>query len=210
MRKQFRTRTQRTDGNYPPGHREMIEAAKSAKRPVIASNTPRPLVRTASREGFDKLRTLPPELQRMMRIPDDLPTGRYREDYDKIMSDPNAAHGPAPKTEEERKKRLDDGFRAQSLWDWTMADSVTKGLVSGSVPVCHVVGCFHCNYRGGLVQAIEKLRPGTRVVIVTFVPEWSSSLREEDKGRGDFVIYVGPEPEKAETKPAEKSAGMSS
>ena len=37
-----------------------------------------------------------------------------------------------------------------------MADSVTKGVAAGSVPVCHVVGCFHCNYRGGFVQAIEK------------------------------------------------------
>ena len=48
-------------------------------------------------------------------------------------------------------------------------------------------------------MAEGRLRADTRI-----------TLREEDKGRGDFVIYVGPEPEKAETRPAEKSAGKAS
>lgn len=193
--KQFRARTQRNDGNFPPGHREVVEAAKSAKRPVIAANAPRPLVRAASKDGYDKLKTLSPDLQRLYRIPEVVPTGRYREDFEKIMSDPNAAHGPAPKTEEEKKAAIEKAFRSQSLWDWTMADSIAKGLNSGSTPICHVVGCFHCDFKGGLVQALDHIRGGTKSITVSFVSEWSDTLRDEDKGRGDFVVYVGPAPE---------------
>jgi uncharacterized iron-regulated protein len=193
--KAFRTRTGRTPGNYPPGHRDMIEAAKAAKRPVVAANAPRPLVRAAGKEGgYDRLRGLSPELRRLVRIPDDLPTGRYRQDYEKVITEGGAAHGPPPKDEAERKQRLDNGFRSQSLWDWTMADSIATALGSGNTPVCHVVGRFHGDFRGGLVQALEKLRPGAKIVTVSFVDEWSDTLRDDDKDRADYVIYVGPTP----------------
>jgi len=36
------------------------------------------------------------------------------------------------------------------------------------------------------------MRPGAKIVTVSFVDEWSSSLREQDRGRADFVVYVGP------------------
>ena len=192
--KTFRTRTGRTDSGYPPGHRRMVEAAKAAGRPVIASNAPRSQVRAAGKEGYERLAKLTAEQRRLVRVPDELPTGRYREDFDKVMSDPNAAHGPQPKTEAEKKEKLDSAFRGQSLWDWTMADSVASALAAGDRPVCHVVGRFHMDHHGGLVQALEKLRPGVKVVTVSFVDAWSDGLREEDKGRADFVVYVGAAP----------------
>ena len=34
----FRKRTARSESNYPPGHRAMVEAAKAAHRPVISMN----------------------------------------------------------------------------------------------------------------------------------------------------------------------------
>jgi hypothetical protein len=33
------------------------------------------------------------------------------------------------------------------------------------------------------------------VVVVSFVDDWSDTLRDEDRGRGDYVIYVGPAPQ---------------
>ncbi len=191
----FKKRTQRTDSSYPPGHREMVEAAKAAGRPVIASNAPRPQVRAAGKEGgYERLAKLTPEQQRMVRIPDELPTGRYYEAYEKIVRDMGSAHGTPPKDEAERKKRLEDGFRSQSLWDWTMADSIARGLAAGDAPVFQVVGRFHEDFEGGLILALKKLRPGVKVVTVSFVDAWSETLRAEDKGRADFVVYVGPDP----------------
>lgn len=195
----FLKATRRTsDAVYPPGHRTMVEAAKSHTRPVIASNAPRTYVTTASRESYQRLASLTDEQKRLFRVPDELPTGKYRADYDAIMSDPAmASHGGDKKDEtpEQLKKRLDSGFRAQSLWDWTMAESIARGIDRAGTPVVHVVGRFHSDFSGGLVQALGKLRPGTKVVIVSVVDSTSDSLKDEDRNRGDFVVYVGKEAE---------------
>lgn len=190
----FRKRTQRTDGNYPAGHRAMVEAAKAAGLPVYASNAPRPYIRLAGKSGYEPLERLTAEQRRLFRIPDSLPTGRYRDEFNKIMDQPHGAPGTTPKVEtpEEKTTRLENGLRAQSLWDWTMAEGITDALDAGRAPVVHVVGRFHSDFRGGLIEAVEKLRRGTRVVTISTVDAWSDTLRDEDRDRADYVIYVGP------------------
>lgn len=193
----FRTATSRTkDSAYPPGHRAMVEAAKARGRPVIASNAPRVYVRAARREPYEQLQRLSPEQRRLFRVPDALPdkANRYRADFDALMSDPAmASHtGPAaPETPEQLRNRLDGGFRSQSLWDWTMAESVVRAIDAGT-PVVHVVGRFHSDFDGGLVQALRLLRPGVRVVTLSVVDAEAFGARPADTGRGSFVAYVGP------------------
>lgn len=189
--KTFRTRTQRSVSNYPPGHRDMVEAARAAGRPVIASNAPRPLVRLARTDSYDRLRQLTPELQRLFRIPDSLPTGRYAEDFRKVMHQ-EPKEGEPVEDPEAVAKRTDAMFRAQSLWDWTMADSVARAAAAGNHPIVHIVGRFHIDHRGGLVQALAALRPSGRITTISVIDDSSASLRDEDKGRADFVVYVGP------------------
>ncbi len=183
-----------SEETYPPGHRAMVETAKSHARPVIASNAPRTYVTAARKEPYSYLTTLTPEERRMFRIPDELPTGKYRTDFEAVMSDPAmASHGGPAKKEsaEELKTRLEAAFRAQSLWDWTMADSIGRGIDTDGRPVVHVVGRFHSDFYGGLVQALRRIRPGTGVVTVSVVDAWSDSLQSDDHGRADFVVYVG-------------------
>jgi uncharacterized iron-regulated protein len=191
----FRKRTQRTDSNYPEGHRAMVEAAKKAGRPVIAANAPRPVVRVARLDGYERVRSLPPELLRLVRIPDSLPEGRYKDDFVKLMAPAeHAAKREMPKPDPAAIERAEAMFRSQSLWDWTMAESVVRALDEGNRPVALVVGRFHSDHEGGLVQAIHKLKPDARVVVVSVVDQTSAALREEDRGRGRFVAYVGPSP----------------
>lgn len=180
----FRASAKRTDGNYPPGHRAMVEAAREHHRPVIAANAPRSYVRLARTEGFEHLQTLPSEQRSLFRIPDALPGAetRYRQDFDKVM-------GGNPGGDEAEAKQLDSTFRSQSMWDWTMAESVAKAINIGNSPVVLVVGRFHIDHHGGLVHALEHLRPGTRVVTVSFEDDARES--EEAEGRADFVVDVG-------------------
>lgn len=177
----FRKAASRGKGNYPPGHRSMVEKARELKRLVVAANAPRRYVRLARTEGFERLVGLNDRQRAMFRLPDVLPEGKYRDDFEKIMGNEPA---PAP-------RKHDDMFRSQSVWDWTMAESVAGTIDSGAVPVLLVVGRFHVEHRGGLPQALDHLRTGTRVVSVTCVDASFGERTPEDAGRADFVIYVG-------------------
>lgn len=185
--------TGRTDSNYPPGHRAMVEAARARGRPVIAANAPRVYVRLARTEGFEKLATLTDEQRRLFVAPrpDQLPPpgSKYRDDFNNVMGLTSAAEAEA---QPERAAAIDAMFRAQSVWDWTMADSVARAVAAGDAPVVLVVGRFHSDFDGGLVQALRTLRPGVSIVTISFVDSAPGQpVRDEDRGRAGFVVYVG-------------------
>ena len=85
-----------------------------------------------------------------------------------------------------------DFLRAQLVWDATMADSVADALKAGHEPVALVIGRFHVGFDGATVEYIRRTRPGADVLTIVIVDSWSDELAEEDRGRGDIVIYAGP------------------
>lgn len=186
----------RTDQTFPAGHRAMVRDARAAGRPVIAANAPRRYVRLARTDGFETLADLTAAQRRLFRIPDTMPGAetRYRADFDRIMAsggrDPGEAQQAAARSPEQQS-RLDATFRSQSMWDWTMAESIAMAIQAGEAPVVHVVGRFHSDFEGGLIQALRRLRPEVRTTTISFVDESTDVLKAEDRGRADFVIYVG-------------------
>lgn len=177
----------RRQSNYPAGHRAMVETAKAGGLPVIAANAPRRYVSIARLEGFDALRRLSEEQRRLFVIPESLTEGRYREKFFEMMEE--HADPEAPPVDGEGY------FRSQCMWDATMADSILNEVAEGRRPVVHVVGQFHCDYSGGTVSRIAAQRSDVLVWTISMVTEWSDALREEDQGRADCVIYVGPREE---------------
>jgi len=187
-REQYEARMWRSPKEFPPEHAEMVEIAKAAGRPVVGANAPRVYVRLARRSGFGALDTLTPEQRRLVRTPDVLAGGRYREDFERAMGSVAGGHvDPA---------EVDALFRSQQVWDWTMAESVARALERSEPPVVHVVGSFHVGFDGGLTQALRALRPGVRVVTIAIIDETSAALRPQDVGMADFVVYVGPGPDR--------------
>lgn len=191
----FRRAARRTESNYTSGHAAIVEACKAAGRPVIAANASRRYVRLARTEGFDRLRVLGAEQKRLFAIPEFVPEGRYRADFFKVMGaqsllDP-PADAPLSAGDAARRENIDAMLRSQSVWDWTMAESVARAIAGGARPVVLVVGRFHVEHDGGLVQALRAIRPGTRVVTITSIDAWSDSLRDDDRGAADFVVYIG-------------------
>ncbi len=187
----------RDEQGLPPAHRRMISLARDGGRPVIAANAPRRYVRLARAQGYDRLRALTDEQRRLFRIPDSLPQGAYREAFDEVMN-ANAGITAEQLADQafaaDRRVALDATFRSQSMWDWTMAESVARGLDRGR-PVLLVVGRFHVDHDGGLTQALRSQRPDARILTVTFVDRdapQAGGLHREDAGRGDFIVYVGP------------------
>ena len=196
----FKKATNRNPGSYPDGHRRMVETAKNAGRPVIAANAPRRYVRLARTDGFDRFNDLTPEQRRLVDLPNSLTTGRYRDQFFELMGGMGGHGGEddASMTEEERAAKaaeteamIETFFRSQNVWDATMANAIVGALESGSQPVVHVVGQFHSDYRGGLTERVQARAPRARVITYSVVDTWSDELRDEDRDRADYVMYVG-------------------
>ncbi len=198
---EVRRRTGHDKGDDCPGHRAMINACKQHHRPALAANAPRRYVTLARTNGYDRLAALGPEQRRLFRIPDRLPQpgSRYRDDFNQIMSgaheDEPADAAPTPPDPAEQA-RIDGMFRAHSLWDWTMADSIARAIDNPDLPsrpVVLIVGKFHTDHDGGLPQALRAIRPGTRTFTLSMEFGEAQPLNNDDRGQADAIIYLGPE-----------------
>lgn len=206
---EFRKATNRTEGSYPAGHRAMLERAKAQGRPVIAANAPRRYARLARTAGFDRLQTLGPETQRFFSLPAALTEGPYRSRFEEVMrpmleSGEKAAAEAREQAEAMRTgdttaepqdlaSKLEGYYRSQNLWDATMADSVARPALAGGRPVVLVVGQFHTDYNGGLAERVRSLAPGARVMTISLVdesPSQGASMRGQDAGRADVIVYL--------------------
>lgn len=179
-----------------PGHRAMLASAQRAGRPMIAANTPRRYASLARREGYARLEALGPAQRALFAIPpggeSGLPSGRYRDDFLSFMRGTPEPDKTAAASEHDADARFIATFRAQVLWDATMADSVVRGLAAGWRPVVLVVGRFHSDHHGGLVQLIEQLRPGTRIMTTSAFENDAIAMDDDDRERAEWVIYAAP------------------
>lgn len=188
----FRKAAGRSEGNYPEGHRAMLEAAKDAGLPVYASNAPRRYTTRAREDGYAALAGLRASQRALFVVPESLPEGPYRDRFFDLFRGMLASHGGAEQSESELDARIEGYFRAQSMWDATMADTAARAVAEGHRPVVQVVGQFHADYTGGLISAIERARPGVRIVTISMVegPRFGGD-DGGDLGRADFVVDVG-------------------
>ncbi|USN97984.1 MAG: ChaN family lipoprotein [Phycisphaeraceae bacterium] len=187
----FRKATNRNDHNYPEGHRRMLEAAKAAGLPVYGSNSPWRYATRAREEGLDSLVGLHPAQRALFVSPGTVPDGPYRDRFFEQFRGMLASHGGEEQSEEEIQDRIEGYYRAQSVWDSTMAGTIAEVLARGSRPVVQVVGQFHSDHEGGLVQAIWRARPGAKIVSISMAEQ--PDFEGDDLGRADFMVDVGGE-----------------
>lgn len=173
----------RSASNFPEGHQTMFNATKDAGGVVIAANAPRRYVRLARTEGYDHLRAMSPAQRDTFVLPRGDGPQAYRDRFIDLMGGPDMMHGDSGP---------EDFLRSQLVWDATMADSVATALKAGHEPVALVIGRFHVEFDGATRQYLERMHPGADVLTIVMVDRWSEELADEDKGRGDIVIYVGP------------------
>ncbi|MDF1797972.1 MAG: ChaN family lipoprotein [Planctomycetota bacterium] len=173
----------------PEPHRPMIESAKAAGVPVLAANSPRIYTRAASKLGYGTLSALSSSQRRLFDVPPVMPGGAYEQGFYDLMGGHMGGHG-AP--EDGPSDALRGSFRAQALWDGTMAATVSRVLGQGHAPVFLVVGQYHCDHDGGTLQVLRNLNPEAKILVVSVSASWSDVLLEEDRGRADCIAYVGP------------------
>jgi uncharacterized iron-regulated protein len=176
------------DPSLPQGHQLAIQHARRAGAPVIAANAPRRYVRHIRQQGPDAYTALSPAQQALVEMPTTLTEGRYRERFMQAMTH-MTAHTDAHAAPDPEALYL-----AQNIWDATMADSVANALEQDHRPVMLIVGQFHTDYNGGLVQRIAERHPSATIYTVSYQPVFAPALRDQDADRADAVVYTAPPP----------------
>ncbi|MEM1107132.1 MAG: ChaN family lipoprotein [Planctomycetota bacterium] len=150
-------------------HGAMLLESKRAGRPVIAANAPRRYVRMARTRGYDHLRAMTATQRATFVLPGDgdvpEPSAGYRDRFFELFGGGGGHEGGMT------LEQIESFWRAQIVWDATMADSVVRGLSSGDCPVVLVVGRFHTAYDGGIPQVLRALRPDAEVFSVVMARE---------------------------------------
>ena len=183
--------------NYQP----IVDTAKAAGVPVIAANTPWLVyMSVARRDGFGRLDDVTTAQRALFEVPDRIPDGAYRQRFWEVLAgraegEP-AADVDVDDDDEGAHPGFDDEtilgmFRGQLVMDATMAASIAETRRAGAEKVVHLVGHFHCDFEGGLVQELRYRDPDARILVITVLAEAETELRDEDSGRADFVVYTG-------------------
>ncbi len=170
-------------GNYKTDYRPLIEFAKEKRIEVFAANAPRRYVNMVSRGGRETLRALSKKAKKWLPP---LPFGEPSEAYSKKFKALMAAMPEA-------QMGIDKILSSQSLWDASMAYSVSRALKHGRDPlVIHLNGGFHTENRLGTVEHLLKYRSKARVIVITMRAEkdFLSFERSKHADLGDYVILT--------------------
>ena len=159
-------------GGWMTWYQPIIDAVKDRGGVVVAANAPRRYVRLARTDGYERIDELPIERRMYIDYPKELSGGKYRERFWEF-----ANHGDGEDSEEINLDVLDPNdpvlpvFRSQQAWDATMAQSVANALSSDNRKVVLLVGQFHVEYDGGIVQELRKRAPGAKVLVISIQRE---------------------------------------
>lgn len=174
--------------NYATDYRPMVELARVHDWPVVASNVPRPIAASVSRGGLAVLDTMAVERRALVAADISCPDDQYRRKFVAEMGD-MGGHGGSD--EAAARAMLERFYQAQCIKDETMGESVAAAIVPGRVLV-HVNGAFHSDERLGTVSRVLRRRPGTRALVVSFVPAplAATLTPAELAGKGDYVVIT--------------------
>ena len=167
-----------------------LQIVRDAEVDMIASNAPLKYSRMARNKGCENLGELPVAEQALFDCPLLPVDPEYQARFFKTMSRisrKNQSMGMKPLDEPQMAKM----FRAHRVWDATMAQSIAALYQSDGRPVVHVVGSFHTDFNGGLLQELQARDSELRVLVITIRSRSATELLSTDKDRSDIVVYSG-------------------
>jgi uncharacterized iron-regulated protein len=189
------TKDARVWSNYRD-YKPMIELAKEKKLDVICANAPGRYTNLAGRKGQGALMALPPSSKHFFApLPYDTAKGKY---YEKLME--MSGHSPSTKdTSKVKSAPVGMGafnlIVAQSLWDATMAYSISEYRKSHQDKmVMQVNGRFHSDEGFAVATQLKKYSPKTKALIISSGSDESFPNIDWSKFKdlGDYVIITDP------------------
>jgi uncharacterized iron-regulated protein len=175
-------------------YRPMIELCKKNKLDVICANAAGRYSNLAGRKGQKALMALPAESKKYFApLPYDTASGKY---YDKLMG---LSHDPADTSKKAAPVMGMGGFSlimAQSLWDATMAYSISEYLKNNKTKkIFQVNGRFHSDEGFAAVTQLKKYSPKTKILIISSASDDSFPNIDWNKHKqlGDYIIITDPQ-----------------
>lgn len=166
--------------NYPSDYRPLVEFAREHKLPVIAANTPLSVVRCVARKGPEYIEQLTEEQRGWVAKDITSSSNEYQQKFAQAMGH----HGPG---KHKSPVKPGNSFYAQLSRDNTMAESILSALkqAPGS-QVLHTNGAFHSNYHLGTVDALKRLAPELKILVIS--PHFVSEAN--DWAKGDYIYKI--------------------
>jgi len=178
-------------------YRPMIELAKEKKLDVVCANAPSRYTNLAGRKGQSALLPLSAESKKFFApLPYDTAKGKYYEKLQEMSGhDPTGKSDTAKKTAPINPMGSFDLVVAQSLWDATMAYSISEYRKKNPTKkIMQVNGRFHSDEGFAVAGQLKKYSPKTKILIISTGPDdsfpnvdWSKL-----KGNGDYIIVTDP------------------
>jgi uncharacterized iron-regulated protein len=185
---------------YATDYRPLMELAKAATWPVVASNVPRKYASDVAKTGLAALDALPREDRARVAADVQCPKDGY---FDRF-SDTMKSH-PVPGTEklsaDEQRAAIERYYFSQCVKDETMAEAIAaaataSGAGNGSSagkPVVHFNGSFHSDFVQGTASRVQRRLPGRRVAVVSILPVKDLdgvTPSSEDLKRAEYLVYT--------------------
>ncbi len=174
-------------GNYRTGYRPLVEAARAAGAPVVASNFPSHLRRVFATKKGAALEAIDERAHGWVPAEFHPNTPEYWRRVD------NAVRGHSAMM----RSMGGDGdpertYATQSLWDNSMGDACAKALdANPGHSVLHVNGGFHSQYWDGTVRQLRLRKPDARVLTVSILPTANPQVAVVDgKPWADYVVFA--------------------
>ena len=175
-------------------YRPMVEFCKANKLDVVCANAAGRYSNLAGRKGQKTLMNLPLESKKYFApLPYDTASGKY---YEKLMG---LSHDPSDTAKKAPAPVMGMGnfnlIMAQSLWDATMAYSISSYLKAhAGKKVFQVNGRFHSDERFAVVTQLKKYSPKARVLVISSGSDDSFPNIDwkKFKNQGDYIIITDP------------------
>jgi uncharacterized iron-regulated protein len=167
--------------NYEADYRPLVELAKGAGLPFVATNAPRRYANLVAREGMEALARLGEEARRYLAplpIRYDLDVPGYREMLEmRLPAMPGMKASPG------------NMVAAQAVKDATMAHFIARRRAPGQL-FLHFNGVFHSQRRGGIAWFLSRADPALRVATISSVLGDPLAFEPGFGALGDYVLVA--------------------
>jgi uncharacterized iron-regulated protein len=178
-------------GGWEAWYQPIIDATKERGGLVVAANAPRRYVRLARIDGYERIDELPKERRLFIDYPEELSGGRYRQRFWELANHDEEDGGDGLEidvTTIDNDDPLLPTFKSMQSWDATMAQSIVDSKPSRDHKVILLVGQFHVEYDGGIVQELRKRMPSAKVLVVSIQREIPEEDWQSDPPISDVMV----------------------